>query len=154
VTIDVVDDDEQGQIDVASSTAHRRRRAAIAITHVRRTAAVNRSRGQWRRAPQACVPARCASPSQMPIDVASIGCDLLARRVGSSCARGAGFLCRVTGRAPRSPMLDVRSATLTDDGSFTVINARRFETWESAVARIGSVWLPTMPVRSPDQIGA
>ncbi|WP_104433039.1 aminotransferase class V-fold PLP-dependent enzyme [Kineococcus xinjiangensis] len=147
VRIEVVDDDEHGQLDVADL----RRRldddvALVAVTHVPTSgglvnpvADVGRA---CREAGTLFLLDACQSVGQMPVDVAEIGCDFLAAtgRKFLRAPRGTGFLyASPRTRHVEPPFLDLRSAELAAPDRYVVRgDARRFETWESDVAgRIG-----------------
>jgi selenocysteine lyase/cysteine desulfurase len=85
----------------------------------------------------------CQSVGQMPLDVQSLGCDVLAGtgRKFLRGPRGTAFLyVRAAVLERLEPaMLDGHSAVLTGAGGFEVRgDARRFESWEtSAAGRLG-----------------
>ena len=81
----------------------------------------------------------CQSAGQVPLDVGTIGCDVLSAtgRKYLRGPRGVGFLYA----GPRAleriepPLLDLRAADWTADGEYRVrADARRFETWETNYA--------------------
>ncbi|GAB7191888.1 aminotransferase class V-fold PLP-dependent enzyme [Kineococcus sp. NUM-3379] len=146
--VELVDDDEHGQVDVADL----RRRldddvAVVALTHVPTSGGLVNPVAEVGRA---CREAgvvylldACQSAGQLALDVDEIGCDLLSAtgRKFLRGPRGTGFLHvspRVRERL-RPPFLDLRGATPTGpDGYVVRPDARRFETWEHDVAaRIG-----------------
>jgi cysteine desulfurase/selenocysteine lyase len=146
--VDIVDDDEHGQIDVAELARRMDDDVRlIAVTHApTHSGLVNPVADVGRIAKDAGVPFlvdACQSVGQMPTDVAALGCDLLAAtgRKFLRAPRGTGFLYVAAHLAEQlvPPLLDVRSATLTDDGGFTIRpDARRFETFEAGfAARLG-----------------
>lgn len=146
--VEVVDDDEHGQIDVEDL----RRRvdsdvALIALTHVPTTGGlVNPAAEVGAVARAAGVPYlldACQSVGQLPVDVRELGCDMLSApgRKFLRGPRGTGFLYVSSRLAERlePPFLDLRAATMTGPDQYVVQpGARRFETWEGNVAaRIG-----------------
>ncbi len=85
----------------------------------------------------------CQAVGQLPVDVAALGCDMLAA-TGRKFLRGpraTGFLYvrRATLAGLEPPMLDLFGATWTGPDSYTLReDARRFETWENNTAtRLG-----------------
>lgn len=147
VVVDIVPDDEHGQIDVtraAEMVTDRTR--LIAITHVptngglvnpaEAMGAVARSHGVL------YLLDACQSVGQLPIDVGTIGCDFLSftGRKYLRAPRGTGALYAKAGSVAGQPALvDLHSATWTAPSSYDVRpDARRFENYESNVAaRIG-----------------
>lgn len=84
------------------------------------------------------------SVGQTPIDIAAIGCDLLAAtgRKFLRGPRGTGFLYvrRALAKALEPPFVDLRAADWnTERGDYDLRpDARRFETWEASIAgRLG-----------------
>ncbi len=146
--VEVIADDEHGQLDVADLA--RRLDGSVklvAITHVPTHGGLVNPAAEVGRLTQAAgVPFlldACQSIGQLPIDVAAIGCDLLSAtgRKFLRGPRGTGFLYVAAGLAEKlqPPFLDLHSATWTAPDCFTIApGARRFETWEGNVAgRIG-----------------
>jgi cysteine desulfurase/selenocysteine lyase len=147
--LEVVDDDEYGQVDVDGL----RRRlgtggvALVAATHVpTQSGLVNPVAAIGAVCREAGVPYlldACQSVGQLPVDVAEIGCDLLAAtgRKWLRAPRGTGFLyvSSALGARLTPPTVELRSATWTSPTTYEVrADARRFETWEGSVAgRIG-----------------
>ena len=146
--VEVVDDDEYGQISLADL---RRRTgpdvALIALTHVpTQGGLVNPAAQVGAVAREAGVPYlldACQSVGQLPVDVRELGCDILAApgRKFLRGPRGTGFLYISSRLAERlePPFLDLRAATWNAPDGYTVRpGARRFESWEGNVAgRIG-----------------
>ena len=142
--LDVVDDDEHGQIDVAD--LERRiddRVCLIALTHVPTNGGlVNPAAEVGRLARAAGVPFlldATQSAGQIVLDVAELGCDVLCLtgRKYLRGPRGTGVLYvrRELADALEPPFLEVRSATWTAPDRYVVApGARRFETWERNVA--------------------
>jgi cysteine desulfurase / selenocysteine lyase len=148
VTIDVVDDDETGQIDLDELG----RRidddvALIALTHVPTSSGlVNPAEAVGGIANEAGIPYlldACQSAGQIDLDVARIGCDVLTAtgRKFLRAPRGTGFAWVRRGFIERiRPLeLDSRSASWTSATTYTVRDdARRLESWESSIAgRLG-----------------
>lgn len=144
----VVDDDEQGQIDLDALDAELARGAAmVALTHVPTNGGLVN--------PAAEVGARCRAHGtfyvldacqavgQLPLDVDELGCDALAAtgRKFLRGPRGTGFLYvreEWIGRL-EPPLLDLLSAEWTAPDRYEIrADAVRFETWESSYAgRLG-----------------
>jgi selenocysteine lyase/cysteine desulfurase len=148
VRVEVVPDDDSGQLDVDALRGLLDERVKlIAINHVpTHNGLVNPAAEIGRVAREAGVPYlldACQSVGQMPIDVEAIGCDLLSAtgRKFLRGPRGTGFLFvseRLLERLD-PPFLDLHAASWTAPDEFVVRpDARRFESWESSLAgRIG-----------------
>ncbi|MBV9160769.1 MAG: aminotransferase class V-fold PLP-dependent enzyme [Pseudonocardiales bacterium] len=147
--VEVVDDDEHGQISLADL----RRRLdgsgpagqvkLIAMTHVpAQGGLVNPAEEVGALAREAGVPFlldACQSVGQLPVDVQRIGADLLSAtgRKYLRGPRGTGFLYVRRSILDRlePPFLDLHAATWTAPERYEIRpDARRFETWETNYA--------------------
>ncbi|MFB4279695.1 aminotransferase class V-fold PLP-dependent enzyme [Nonomuraea sp. MTCD27] len=144
VRIDVVDDDADGQLDVADLRRRLDERVRlIAITHVpTQGGLVNPAEEVGEIAREAGVPFlldACQSAGQLDLDVERLRCDALSApgRKYLRGPRGTGFLyVRPELRERLQPVvLDLHSATWTHPDRYRVReSARKFETWEHNVA--------------------
>jgi cysteine desulfurase / selenocysteine lyase len=145
--VEVVDDDEHGQLSVADLRNRLARGPGdvklIAMTHVpTQGGLVNPAEEVGAVARQAGVPFlldACQSVGQFPVDVGRIGCDMLSGtgRKYLRGPRGTGFLYVRESMLARlePPFLDLHSATWTGPGTFEIRDdARRFENWETNYA--------------------
>ncbi|GAA1199979.1 aminotransferase class V-fold PLP-dependent enzyme [Pseudonocardia alaniniphila] len=149
--VEVVDDDEHGQLSVTDLCRRLQdgagRVGLIAMTHVpTHGGLVNPAEEVGAVAREAGVPFlldACQSVGQLQVDVERIGCDMLSAtgRKFLRGPRGTGFLYVRRSLLERlePPFLDLHAATLTAPDRYEMRpDARRFENWESDVAaRIG-----------------
>lgn len=143
-TVEVVPDDEHGQIDVAALERMIDERVKlVSLVHVPMTTGLVNPAAEVGRVTRAAgVPLlldATQSAGQLPIDVDEIGCDILATtgRKFLRGPRGTGFLYVRRDLVARlePPFLDLHSAAWEPDGSYTVRgDARRFENWETYYA--------------------
>ncbi|MEV8508695.1 aminotransferase class V-fold PLP-dependent enzyme [Actinoplanes sp. NPDC051475] len=142
--VELVDDDEHGQIDVADLARRLDDTVKlVALTHVPTSGGlVNPAAEVGRLTRAAGVPFlldACQSVGQLPIDVAEIGCDLLSAtgRKFLRAPRGTGFLYarRDLAQQLEPPLLDLHAASWPAPDRYEIRpDARRFETWETNYA--------------------
>jgi selenocysteine lyase/cysteine desulfurase len=147
ITIDVIPSDAHGQVDtgalaemLAGSPV-----GLVAISHIPTNGGVvNPAEEIGRLTRAAGVPFlldACQSVGQMPVDVGTIGCDLLAAtgRKWLRAPRGTGFLYVRRAVLDRldPAFLDLDGATWTAPDRYELRpDARRFENWESNLAAV------------------
>jgi cysteine desulfurase / selenocysteine lyase len=148
VSVDVVPNDETGQIDVeALARLLDERVKVVAVSHMptnggllQPAAAIGRV---TREAGAIFILDACQTVGQVPIDVGEIGCDVLTAtsRKYLRGPRGVGFLYVRRGLIGElvPPLIDLHAALWTARDRFELrADARRFENWESNVAgRLG-----------------
>jgi len=143
-TIEVVPDDESGQIDVAAlERLIDERVKLVSLVHVpTQSGLVNPAAKVGRVTRAAGVPLlldACQSIGQLPVDVNEIGCDIMsgAGRKFLRGPRATGFLYVRRDLIERlePPLLDMHAAEWQPDGSYRIRDdARRFENWETNYA--------------------
>lgn len=142
--VEVIENDPHGQVSVAALRAALDDRVKlIALTHVPTNGGlVNPAAAVGRVAREAGIPFlldACQSAGQMPLDVATLGADMLSltSRKYLRGPRGMGLLYVRRALLDRlePPFIDLRAATWTGPARFAFRDdARRFETWETNVA--------------------
>jgi cysteine desulfurase / selenocysteine lyase len=157
VSIEVIPDDERGQlsVDALASLLDDRRSPVglVAVTHVPTNGGlVNPVAEVGALCRQAGVPFlldACQSVGQMPVDVNEIGCDLLSAtgRKFLRAPRGTGFLYvrrslleRLDRMGAEPAFLDLLGADWVASRSYELRqDARRFENWESNLAAVAGL---------------
>jgi selenocysteine lyase/cysteine desulfurase len=151
VTVEVIPDDEDGQVSTAALADMladgRAPVGLVAVTHVPTNGGlVNPAAEVGALARQAGVPFlldACQSVGQMPVDVDEIGCDLLSAtgRKFLRAPRGTGFLYVRSSLLDRMEpaFLDLQGAEWVAADRYELrADARRFENWESSYgAQVG-----------------
>lgn len=144
--LDVIEDDEHGQVDVDALAARLDDDVAlVALTHVATGGGlVNPAAAVGKLTRAAGVPFlldACQSVGQLHVDVEELGCDLLAAtgRKFLRAPRGTGFLYASRAVTPRlvPPVLGLGAAVWTSPTTYEPVpDARRFETHERSVANL------------------
>ena len=143
--VEVLPSDDHGQVSIEAlrKALDRGRVALVGLTHIPATGGlVNPVEEVGQLARAAGVPFlldACQSVGQWPVDVNTIGCDVLCGtgRKWLRGARGTGFVYvrRALIEELEPPLLDLKAARLVDRTRYEIApTARRFETWESNVA--------------------
>src|SRR4051794_9724873 len=142
--IEIVPDDEHGQIDVAALESMIDGDVKlVSLVHVpTQSGLVNPAAEVGRVTRAAGVPLlldACQAAGQLPLDVEAIGCDILSG-TGRKFLRGpraTGFLYVRRGLIEQlePPLLDMHAAEWLDDTTYKIrSDARRFENWETYCA--------------------
>ena len=148
VEIEVIPNDEYGQLSVSDlENAIDERVKLIAVTHVPTNGGlINPAEAIGKIANENNILYlldACQSVGQMPVDVESIGCNMLSvtGRKYLRAPRGTGFLYVKRDVIPQlePPTLDLHSAEWTSEQGYELrMDGRRFEKWESSIAnRLG-----------------
>jgi selenocysteine lyase/cysteine desulfurase len=144
-TIDVIPDDEYGQVDTheLERMLDDGRVKLVSLVYVpSQGGLVNPAAEVGRLTRAAGVPLlldACQAVGQMPLDVGALGCDVLTAtgRKFLRGPRGTGFMYvrRELAERLEPPLLDLHAAEWLPDGDYVIRpGARRFENWEAYVA--------------------
>lgn len=144
IEIVLIEDDESGRIDLSALQAELKRGAEmVSLTHIATSGGlVNPAEevGELCRTHGAFyVLDACQSVGQVPVDVATIGCDVLSStgRKYLRGPRGTGILWTGDRALERiePPFVDLHAAEWTSDDTYEIrADARRFENWETYYA--------------------
>ena len=146
--MELIDDDDAGQVDLDDLRRRINGARLVCLTHIPTGGGlVNPAEAVGELCAEAGVPYlldACQSAGQLPLDVARLHCTALAAtgRKYLRGPRGTGFLyVRADAQDTfEPPMLDLTSATWTDDRSYTVApGARRYESFEKPVAAVAGL---------------
>jgi selenocysteine lyase/cysteine desulfurase len=144
VSVEVVPNDESGQLDVAALARMLDERVrVVAVSHMPTNGGLVQPATEIGRLVRASgaiyLLDACQTVGQMPIDVEEIGCDVLSAtsRKFLRGPRGVGFLYVRQGLIEQlvPPLIDLHAARWTARDRYELrSDARRFENWESNVA--------------------
>jgi cysteine desulfurase/selenocysteine lyase len=144
VSVEVVPNDEFGQIDVdALARMLDERVRVIAVSHMPTNGGLVQPAAEVGRLARAagaiCILDACQTVGQLPINVEAIGCDVLSAtsRKFLRGPRGVGFLYVRKGLIEDlvPPLIDLHAARWTERDRYELrSDAQRFENWESNVA--------------------